>query len=70
MWDPPRLENFRQLLLNLAGKILVGMLEKSSEGNGSNAASLPADALQPCSHRFPPNRALYVLVDSGCGGVD
>jgi hypothetical protein len=70
MWDPPAFENFGQLLLNLGGEILVGMLEKGGEGNGSNAASLPPDALQTCPRPLPLNHVVYIVVDSGCGGVD
>jgi hypothetical protein len=47
------------MLLSLAGEIAFGVVEKSSEGNGSNTASLP-DSLQT---RVP-------LVDRFDGGTD
>jgi len=59
VWNPPRIKDFGQLLLSLAGEIAFRVVEKSSEGNGSNTASLP-DSLQT---RVP-------LVDSFDGGTD
>jgi len=61
VWNFPRIKDFGQLLLNIAGEILFRVVEKSGEGNGPNAASLP-NSLQ--------SRVPHILVDRFYGGTD